>query len=717
MIKYIILNILLATSLIFSQSKITGKVVDNSGRPLIGANIMIVGTNTGTATDNSGKFELSQVKLPVTLRVSMVGYKTVERYIDSEKQIVNIKIMLYSSEIETEQVIVSASKYKQKITDLPVSAEVMDAEFISEKNITQLDEALRYVPGVNITLDQISIRGSSGYSRGAGTRVLTAIEGIPIYSGDTGEIIWQIVPVDDIDKIEVIKGAASSLYGSTALGGVVNVVTKETSSSPVTLVRTYGGFYDKPYYSEWDWSDNIRTFNGLTISHSNSFKNVGFSSSFSRIENDSYRQGDWSKRYAGYLKSKIKFSPKSSLTLLGMGISQRRGTFNFWKDSRNALVPPDADQGQIVSSTRVIGGVVFDQEVTSNWKMKVITSYYYNYWKDESESANNSTSSLLRTEVQSENNIGKSTRLISGIELTRGVVQSNIFGNPTSFSLGGYFQSEIKLLEQLKLFGGARYDITKLDTLDSFKDFSPKFGLNYKLSDDIILRASFGMGFRAPSLAEAFTSTNTSGISVKPNPNLLPESSNSIELGGKKVFGKFAELDIALFNNDYFDMIEPKIDTDGKVVFENVTRARIQGGELSGKIFIRELDTYLNVGYTFLSTKDLNLNKSLKYRPKHLLYSSLQYSPHPYRIGIDFRYWSRVEEIDNELVDLGLVKDGERRSEVFVVDLRFGVSMFQFNFPANIYFNVNNVFNYNYVEMIGNVSPIRNISLNLELLF
>lgn len=717
--KILILLLFLCSSFAFAQKVLKGKVIDINGTLLQGANIIILGTDIGTASNEKGEFVLTDLPNEIfELQISMIGYKKQIRKINPARIPALITIQLTSTEIRVGEVVVSASKYEQRTIDLPVSAEVMTADFLSKKNIVQLDEALRYVPGVNITLDQISIRGSSGYSRGAGTRVLTAIDGIPIYSGDTGEIIWQLVPVSEVSRVEVIKGAASSLYGSTALGGIINVVTKENSSTPVTFVRGYFGFYDKPYYSEWDWSGERRTFNGMTVSHSNSFNDFGYSFSLARDENRSYRQGDWIKRYSGYFKGSYKFSDKSRLSFLGLGITQRRGTFNFWKDSGNALVPPDDDQGEVVSSDRLIAGVNYTNQISADWVLKVITNINYSNWKDESESANNSESSLLRTEIQSSHNFDNGLHLIYGIELARGVVTSNIFGNPTSSVLGGYFQTEYKFNFPLTLTLGARYDVTNLDTLDAFKDFSPKIGLNYKLTNDLILRSSFGKGFRAPSLAEAFTATNTSGILVKPNPNLQPERSYSFEIGLKKIIPDFAEFDAAFFSSDYYEMIEPTIDpADGKVFFENLTRAKIQGGEFGIRFELPVIYSNFNAGYTYLWARDINNNKALKYRPRHILYSSFTIAPSFYQIGVDFRYWSRVEEIDNELVELGLVKDGDRRVEVFVVDLRAGASLYGFNLPLNVYINVNNLLNYNYVEMIGNVSPIRNISINLELLF
>ncbi len=496
------------------------------------------------------------------------------------------------------------------------------------------------------------------------------------------------------------------------------MLTKNNSQTPVTYVRGYFGVYDKPYYSQWDWSGENRSFNRLTAAHSNSSGNLGYSVSLTRDENMGYRQSDWYKRYSSYFKTSYKFSDKNSLQILGLGFFQQRGTFNFWKDSRHALVPPDADQGQIVSSQRIIAGLKFNHKITDDWDLKVITSYYYSNWNDESESANNSKSELLRTEIQSAQKISEKAKIIYGVELTRGVVTSNIFGNPTSIGFGGYFQAEYKFDFPLSVTFGARYDMTRLDTLKAYNDFSPKVGFNYKLSKDFILRASVGKGFRAPSLAEAFTSTNTSGISIKPNPSVAPESNYTAEFGVKKIIGNIAEIDAAVFHNDYYDMIEPSIDpSDGKVFFENVTRARIQGGELGIKVNAPSIYSSFNVSYTYLWARDIENSRALKYRPRHLIYSSFTFAPSFYQFGMDFRYWSRVEEIDNELVDLGLVKEGDRRTEVFVVDFRAGASLYNFNVPLNVYINVNNLLNYNYIEMIGNVSPIRNISLNLELLF
>ena len=88
---------------------------------------------------------------------------------------------------------------------------------------------------------QVNIRGSSGYSRGTGTRVLLLFDGMPFLTGDAGEIIWEAIPVWQIDRVEIVKGAGSALYGSNAIGGVINVITKETSPRQNLRFRTYFG--------------------------------------------------------------------------------------------------------------------------------------------------------------------------------------------------------------------------------------------------------------------------------------------------------------------------------------------------------------------------------------------------------------------------------------------------------------------------------------------
>jgi outer membrane receptor for ferrienterochelin and colicins len=703
---------------------ISGTVKDTSGNPISGVNVVIVGSFIGTSTNDNGIYQLLELK-PGSYNISFsaVGLKsTVKINIELINKSLTLNVTLHNDILELGSIVVSASKYEQRVSDLPVSADVIPSNEFSQKNFSNFEDALRYAPGVKMTSDQISIRGSSGYSRGAGSRVVLAIDGIPMYTGDTGETIWETIPVAAIKRVEIIKGAVSSLYGSSAIGGVVNVITKDIPSSPKTYISSYIGFYDEPVYPEWRWTNNLRSFNGLTIAHSRQFQNFKLEASLTRLEDQSYEQNGFFHKYLGFFKGIYDFSGNSSLTFLASTFNKTSGNFIYWRDSRNALVPPVQNEGQVVNTNRYLFGLIYKGLLNENFIYNIKTSYYRNNWDDGSVPLNESTSNLYRLEVQSNGKISDNIILTSGIDGVTSNVKSTLFGNPYLLQSGIYTQADLSFNFPLILTLGIRYDFSKLDTLKSTNAISPKAGLNYKLTDKITLRSSFGTGFRAPSLAEAFTSTTASGITVKPNPGLKPEKNFTTDFGINYHPINELNFDASFFWNEYRDFIEPGVDpNDGFIVFSNLTKARIQGMELNSDFGILNNSLLFSVHYTYLWARNLNTNEPLKYRPRNTVYASVDYflpigeaSLNKLNIGIDFRYWSRVEKIDEELINLGLVPDGNLRVPVHVFDFRTSYGFNFFDIPLKLFFNVKNIFNYNYVELIANLEPLRNYSLRIE---
>jgi len=709
--------LLLAAELTAQPYSISGRITDSGSHPLIGVNIIIIGTGTGTSSDVNGFYRIDNLTdRSYNIKFSAVGYEDVLKIIDLSNKSVQLNVTMVEKPVETEQVIVTAGKREQYITDLPVSADVIHSDEFAKKNFSNLENALRYVPGVYMTDDQISIRGSSGYSRGAGSRVLLALDGIPFYTGDTGETIWELIPTPMIRRVEIIKGAASSLYGSTAIGGVVNVITKDIPDKPATTFESYIGLYDEPSYTEWNWSSENRLYNGITLSHAQQFGVIGIEASLTRLEDMSYRQSGFSHKYIGFLKGKFDITPASSLTILANTLNKKGGNFYYWKDSRHALVPTDDQQGQTVTTSRYLFGAVYKNVFSNDFLLNIKTSYYRTDWSDTSPAMDESLTNLYRGEIQINRSFSDKVVIVAGVEGLSSNVNSNLFGNPEMWSGGLYLQGDISYLQPLTVSAGIRYDYSKLDTLNGENAISPKIGLNYKVTDKIILRSSAGTGFRAPSLAEAFTSTTASGIIIKPNPDLKSETNFTFEFGANYLpFSEFS-LNAAVFQSEYFDFIEPRIDpADGYAVFRNVTRARIQGFETDVKSELFRKKVLLSLSYTYLWTRDLNTNKALKYRPQHLFVGSLDYYLGNLNIGSDFRYWSRVQEIDDELVRI--VNDGDLRVDVYVLDLRASYNFNSLSIPASIFLNADNVLNYNYVELIGNLKPIRNYSLSIQFSF
>jgi iron complex outermembrane receptor protein len=709
------------TNIISAQTfSVSGAITDTINNPLQFVNVILSGTSLGDASDKDGKYEISNLSPGIyQIEFSALGYQTVtmESIGIINKSIV-INVVLKEEAVEAEQVVITAGKYEQNKSELPVSAEIIEGTEFLERNFANLEDALRYVPGVNMTEDQISIRGSSGYSRGVGSRALLAIDGLPFYTGDTGETVWEMIPVAQLQRVEIIKGAASSLYGSSAIGGVINGISQDISPIPATYIDGFVGFYDKPHYDMWDWSGEQRMFNGLTLAHSNRFGKFGFNISLTRLEDFSYRQDDFFKKYIGFLKAIYNFTPLSSITLLANTFNKRAGNFVYWKDSRNALIPPEQNQSERIETNRYLFGLIYKSVLTNELFLNIRASYYLNDWTDNATPHNESTSHLYRGEIQLNTILSNNAVLITGIEGIASNVNSNLFGNPNSYGIGVYALSDINFSFPLLLSVGVRYDLSNLDSLGSSGAISPKLGLNYQVSEKLILRSSVGTGFRAPTLAEAFTSTSASGITIKPNPNLESESNLTFEVAVNYEPASFLNIDLAVFNNEYFNMIEAGIDpADGLVFFDNVIRARIQGAEVNTFLSIVPRTLTLTLSYTYLWARDLDEGTALRYRPRHIFYSRLELRKWDFEFGIDFRYWSEVEEIDDELIELGVIKDGELRVPVFATDFRAAYSFELFTLPFYVYFNLKNLANYNYIELIGNIRPIRNYSIGLKFIF
>ena len=709
---------LIYSSQSFSQSySINGTITDTLNKPVQYVNVAIIGTTFGDASDDNGNYEISNLTAGTyTIKFSAIGYISynIENLVISNSSL-TINVVLREEIIESEEVVVTSGKYEQKKSELPVSAELIAGDDFLERNFSDLEDALRYVPGINMVDDQISIRGSSGYSRGTGSRVLLALDGLPFYTGDTGETIWEAIPVTELKRVEIIKGAASSLYGSSAIGGVVNAISRDISNRPTTTINGFAGLYDKPFYDEWNWSDEMRPFNGLTLAHSNTFGNYGFNISFSRLESNSYKNNDYYKKYIGFAKMVYSFTPASAITFIVNTLNKRAESFIYWKDSRNALVPPDNTLGEKVQANRYLFGLVYTSVIGTKVFYRINGSYYLNDWEDNYTPMNESVSKLIRGEIQVNASLTNRLILVTGMEGYTSNVNSTIFGNPDANSLGAYALLDMNFEFPLFASFGIRYDYTKLDSLASSSALSPKLGLNYKLADKLILRSSLGTGFRSPTLAEAFTTTSTSGIRIKPNPNLQPETNLTFEVGVNYQVIRHWNIDFAAFQNEYYDMIEPSVDvTDNQVKFDNVVRARIQGFEASTLVQIIPDEMTITIGYTYLWARDLENNIALKYRPRQTVYSGLEYWKWNFNLGLNFRYWSRIEEIDDELVELGIIRDGELRTSVFATDFRLSYNFREIGLPIDVYLNTKNLTNYNFVELIGNLRPIRNYSLGFN---
>jgi len=259
---YILLLFLFSNYTIYSQT-ISGIITDKaSSEELIGVNIILENGN-GTATDVFGKYTLKTAVGTQKITFKYIGYEDIVKEItikSGENKILNAALKPASELVST--VVISAGRFEQRIEEITVSMEVIKPSLIENKNTTNIQTAMEQVPGVNITDGQANIRGGSGWSYGAGTRVLVLVDDMPLISGDAGQVQWSLIATENINQVEVIKGAASALYGSSALNGIINIRTAFPSQKDIdknklpgyTKVNMHFGLIDFAKRRSLNWN-------------------------------------------------------------------------------------------------------------------------------------------------------------------------------------------------------------------------------------------------------------------------------------------------------------------------------------------------------------------------------------------------------------------------------------------------------------------------------
>lgn len=717
MYKNIILLILFICGVSWAEFiSLTGTVLDENDVPVQGANVFIQGSVLGSATNVNGQFQIRNVPDgKFTLTISVLGFKEKNVNLNINKKFNNDLgiIKLDSSPLNSTPIVITASRYKQNIREVAVSVNTIDKTELALRNNTTIDQALQYVPGISMNQDQINIRGSSGYSNGVGSRVMMLVDGVPYIAGDTQGTVPEALAINQIENIEIVKGASSALYGSSAIGGVINVITKSIDYEPVLNIKLYGGLYDDPYYNQWKWTPGTRFNHGIKTDYSKKYENTGFRLAISQDKDDSYKRNDWNRRVNIGGRVEHEFSAYDKLTISGNFMDQNRGNFLYWESLDNALVPHESQINENVHSIRYFISPSYRKILPDSNFLNINAIWFHNYFNNNFENKGYSTSDNFNMSLQY-NTSFKKHFLIMGLSTEYNTASSNIFGTREGVGAGLYIQDEFQWNNNFFSTTGLRLDYFDIDKLGSAISVNPKIGIVFQPSSKATLRASFGTGFRAPSMAEAFTSTIASGITVIPNEKLKPEKSYSGEIGWNQIISNYINTDIAIFYNRYFDLIESGFTEDLKAQFDNVTDAEISGFDAALQFNLYSKSIISKNGYTFIEPRNKTKGspKYLKYRPRHIFYSNAYWQYKDFVVGFDYRFLSEYDEIDEEFASI--VIDGNEKIAIHVVDVRLSQSFKIGKIPLKTSFQINNLLQYNYIDLIGSIAPIRNFVLTLE---
>ena len=206
-----------------------GTVEDELGHPVPGAHVVLENTTVGAVAAMDGTYTIESVPPgPQTLVASAVGFRRTTRSVVAEPGArLGVDFVLEEILLESGEVVVTALRRPEVTALVPVSVSVVTNEDLQDRNVLALDDALRYTPGVQMAENQVNIRGSSGFSYNVGSRVLLLVDGVPMLGPETGGVPFDALPLPQVARIEVVKGPGSALYGSGALGGVINVITRD----------------------------------------------------------------------------------------------------------------------------------------------------------------------------------------------------------------------------------------------------------------------------------------------------------------------------------------------------------------------------------------------------------------------------------------------------------------------------------------------------------
>jgi iron complex outermembrane receptor protein len=694
---------------IAQQGVVRGTVRDTRGAPIRGAVAGIPGTTLYAVTDPAGRYRLASVPPgEVRVRAAAIGYAPTSATVTlAPADSAVADFALEPSPLELTPLDVVSTKVPRFGEHPATSVVQLSEQDLDRRAVNTVDEAVDRAAGVQLLNGQINIRGSTGYVQGLNSRVLLLVDGVPMNQGDRGGINWDLLPVDQIERVDILKGAGSALYGSAALGGVVNLTTRDVPDGFHARVRVTGGAYADPPHDEWRFRDQAGLHGGVDVSGSYGTDMMGGRFAAGTRHSDGYREQD--KRDHWHLAGKARWQTSTRtrvdlsgswavdryqvpLGWCGQGECDDRGQvyqpFKIALDERGART--DSRKGYLAAQMRTVVSDRLAWQARGSW----LRTHFIDFRATTGEYG---VANRFGAEARVEAHPDATRTVVAGGEATLSDATSDIFGTHSQSEFAAYGESE-QAIGAARLTAGTRLDFLVVDGGSLSAVVSPRVGGTLPLGGGT-LRASVGRGFRAPTMAERFVHTVALGFEVVPNPTLEPETAWSVELGHTTPLLRALRLDAALFWTEARELIEPQlvvVDTTPKIQLQNVTRARIAG--LDATVLAVPIPERLTatLAYTYLDTRP-----ALAFRPRHLLTASADYALGAFGVGGDFRYASRPERIELE----GFVDP--RRVAVQVVDVRAGWS----HGPLAVRLLVANALNYVYNLVPETLAPVRTFSV------
>ena len=623
------LTTFLPTMVKAEKGAIEGKVIDAyTNGALVGVNVILEGTKFGAATDRYGNYIIIAVPPgEYSLTASMIGYKKTTKKIKVfANKIVHVDFYLQQTVLKGDMVVVTATKTKHLLKDVPVATSVITRREIETANFSTVQQALRYLSGVQVNESygwgdkgKIELEGMEA------KHTLILVNGQRVYGGHRNAVDIQAYPLGAVERIEVVKGPGSCLYGSDAMGGVVNIITRSASKKPTFFLSPSFGTRGRKIYE---------ANNGLSIGKFSYFINFTHRQSDGiSPETDKYKEDAIQGNFGYKISHNSKLGIVPYYSFQKMNYDDRNQT----RYSLNSIWQWNPDRASLL-------------------KMRGSFFHYNHRWTLLNRRSGESKrtgykNNLYEMELNYTRHLGKRHLLTSGYYFDISKMNNDHIGFTADERTNSiYVQDEITL-NALTLLVGTRADRhNRWGT-----QINPKVSFLYKVGGNFKVRGSVGKGFRGPSMVKLYGDNWRMGpYLAHKNLDLKPESSIGYQLGAEwnisaNVLGGFS-----FFRNDVKNLISYKYVRSGRppwdLYWSNINRALTQGIEANLASQITD-NISARLGYTFLKTEDKKTGKQLTHKPRQKIFFEFVWEIPQIGLGInlDGRYIGRRYKDKNNL--------------------------------------------------------------------
>lgn len=625
--------------------------------------------------------------------------------------------------------VITASRQLQRLDQVTVSMEILKPSLLEKTNAVKLDDGLDQVSGLNMVNGQLNIRGGSGFSYGVGSRVALLVDDLPMLSGDASDIKFDMIPTEQIGQVEIIKGASSALFGSGALGGIVNVRTLRPGAEPTIQLKTWGGIFDRPKNGALAWWEGQQTQRGISAVHSQRVGRTDVTAGAFYFYDAGYRKGETNEnsRLTLNLKHHFKKAPGLTVGISALAYHTVGGNFLFWNKPEEALLPRPGTLSQF-NNTRFALDPSLHYTKSGGTTHKMLGRLFET--SNHNSANGGSLSNVMYGEYQYQTpihwSLGKTTVTGGLVAIFTTTKSGALYGNHRGQNQAVYAQLDHTLKKQV-ISLGIRYETNQMDRLKRVYFPVIRTGYSIEAWRGGHFRASWGNGYRFPSVAERFTLTSSGGIFIFPNPNVLPEKGFSAELGLRQAYRIkkcTAYTDLAAFWTQYYQMIEYLFDFQnfGFKAQNQAFISRIRGLEFSGgcQLEINKLKGTISGGYTWIDPRylihgnmpvwqskvDGQALPLLKYRIRNTVKLNADASWRGFFGGFTLRYNSFMDTVDGVLAFI-TISEAYRKAHhtgYTLLDLRIGYSLKDVHTFSLV---IKNALNTEYLFMVGNMGAPR----------